>query len=167
VAAERVAAAVREGEAHAAELSHLRDEYARRGAELVEARRATAARAEQVSALAAEVEDLNRGAPSPPVLEPSTAALQARVRELEEALAAAEQALAAPAPRPATPGDPPGALERAVRERDAYAQQLAERDARIARMQREIGDKTERLARLAQELSAVKSRGAFGKLFQR
>jgi chromosome segregation ATPase len=89
------------------------------------------------------------------------------VRELEEALAAAEQALAAPAPRPATPGDPPGALERAVRERDAYAQQLAERDARIARLQREIGDKTERLARLAQELSAVKSRGAFGKLFQR
>jgi SAM-dependent methyltransferase len=173
VAAERVAAAVREGEAHAAELSHLRDEYARRGAELVEARRAAAARAEQVSALAAEVEELSRGAPAPvapaapPVLEPATAALQARVRELEEAVAAAEQAHAAPAPRPATPGDPPGALERAVRERDAYAQQLAERDARIARMQREIADKTERLARLAQELSAVKSRGAFGKLFQR
>jgi chromosome segregation ATPase len=167
VAAERVAAATREGEEHAAELSRLRDEYARRGAELVEARRTAAERAEQVSALAAEVEELNRGGPAAPALEPSTAALQARVRELEEALEGAERAHAAPPPRSATPGDPPGALERAVRERDAYAQQLAERDGRIARMQREIGDKTERLARLAQELSAAKSRGAFGKLFHR
>jgi hypothetical protein len=92
--------------------------------------------------------------------------LRARVRDLEAALEAAGRAQAA-APRPAPPGDPPGALERAVRERDAYAQQLVERDARIARMQREIADKTDRLARLAQELSAAKSRGAFGKLFQR
>jgi SAM-dependent methyltransferase len=176
-AAERLADAGRAAgeawDAHLAELARLRDECARRGAELVEARRTADARAEQVAALAAEVEELTRSAapPSaPPLADPALPVLQARVRELEEALAAAAQAhgeaVAAPA-RSVAPGDPPGALEKVVRERDAYAQHLAEREARIARMQREIADKTERLARLAQELSAAKSRGALGRLFQR
>jgi hypothetical protein len=126
-----------------------------------------------VAALAAEVEDLSRkaaGGSEPPPSDPAVPALEARVRELEAALALAERARAdaAAAPgRSTAPGDPPGALEKVVHERDAYAHQLADREARIARMQREIADKTERLSRLAQELSAEKSRGAFGKLFQR
>jgi predicted nucleic acid-binding Zn-ribbon protein len=57
-------------------------------------------------------------------------------------------------------------MEKLTRERDAYVHQLADRDARISRLQRELADKSERLGRLAKELSEIKSRG-LGKIFQR
>lgn len=166
----RAAEAERADRAHAAELARLRDEFALRGAELVEARKAAEERAQQVEALAAELEEISRRPAPTPAPDPRVAELGARVRELEEALARAEQAQAEarpPPPRSTAPGDPPGALETALRERDAYAQQLAERDARIVRLQREIADKAERIARLAQDLATARSRGALGKLFHR
>jgi chromosome segregation ATPase len=95
------------------------------------------------------------------------------VRDLELRLAEAVQArndaeAAARVLRPAAAGAPPEAAppDRIARERDAYAQQLSDRDARISRLQRELADKSERLGRLTKELADLKSRG-LGKLFQR
>jgi chromosome segregation ATPase len=96
------------------------------------------------------------------------------VRDLELRLAEAVQArndaeAAARVLRPAAPGAPAEAgapVDKLTRERDSYAQQLSDRDARISRLQRELADKSERLGRLAKELSELKSRG-LGKLFQR
>jgi len=157
-----------------AELARMREEVASRGAELVEVRRAAAQRAEQVSAMGARVEELEarlrevEGAG--PGGEPALAALASQVKDLELRLAEAEEgrreAQSALAARSAVPGDPPATIERLTRERDAYVQQLADRDARITRLQRELADKTERLGRLAKDLAEMKSRG-LGKIFQR
>jgi len=59
-----------------------------------------------------------------------------------------------------------GALRKVQEERDGLAAQLADRDARLARLQREVADKTERLGRLAREVGELKSKG-LGKLFSR
>jgi hypothetical protein len=48
---------------------------------------------------------------------------------------------------------------------DALTAQVAERDQKIARLQREVADKTERLGRLAKEMGELKARG-FGKIFR-
>jgi hypothetical protein len=50
-------------------------------------------------------------------------------------------------------------------ERVAFAAQLAERDHKIARLQREVTDKTERLGRLAKEVGELKAKG-LGKIFR-
>ena len=56
-------------------------------------------------------------------------------------------------------------MRRAAEAREALAAQVAERDAKVARLQREVADKTERLGRLAREMSELKARG-LGKLFR-
>lgn len=96
-----------------------------------------------------------------------------RIRELEARLAdalrrAADSEAAARAAASATPGEgasPAEGLARASQDRDPLAAQLAERDQRIARLQREVGDKNERLGRLAKELGELKARG-LGKLLR-
>ncbi|WP_242340566.1 hypothetical protein, partial [Anaeromyxobacter sp. SG66] len=56
------------------------------------------------------------------------------------------------------------ALRAASAEREALSARLAERDQKIARLQREVADKTDRLGRLAKEMGELKARGS-GKLF--
>ncbi len=70
--------------------------------------------------------------------------------------------MSAPLPGAADPGD---ALRRAAEARAALEAQLAERDAKVARLQREVADKTDRLGRLSQEMGELKARG-LGKLFR-
>jgi peptidoglycan hydrolase CwlO-like protein len=57
-------------------------------------------------------------------------------------------------------------VERLTEERDAFVAQVADRDARITRLQREVADKTERLGKLAKEMAELKSKG-LGKIFSR
>ena len=63
----------------------------------------------------------------------------------------------------AAPGvDQAEALQRAAQEKDALITQVAERDQKISRLQREVTDKTERLGRLAKEMGELKAkRGGF------
>ena len=56
-------------------------------------------------------------------------------------------------------------MEKTARERDTYAAQIGDRDVRIAKLQRELADKTERLGRLAQEVGELKSKG-LAKMFR-
>jgi chromosome segregation ATPase len=50
-------------------------------------------------------------------------------------------------------------------EREALAAAVTERDGRIARLQREVADKTDRLGRLAKEMGELKAKG-LGKIFR-
>ena len=95
------------------------------------------------------------------------AAAEAKAQALEEQLvgairraADAEAALeAAQAPTPAPGADPAEGLKRAAAEKDALVAQIAERDQRITRLQREVADKTDRLGRLAKEMGELKAKG--------
>jgi hypothetical protein len=62
------------------------------------------------------------------------------------------------------PGAVSGGLPSA--EREALSAAVAERDLRIARLQREVADKTDRLGRLAKEMGELKAKG-LGKIFNR
>ncbi len=87
---------------------------------------------------------------------------------LVEALQRAADAEAAATRTPAPPlgtGEPGEALRRAAQEREALTAELAERDAKVARLQREVADKTDRLGRLAKEMGELKARG-LGKIFR-
>ncbi|HEY6105167.1 MAG TPA: hypothetical protein VIV59_04245 [Anaeromyxobacteraceae bacterium] len=88
--------------------------------------------------------------------------LAARSAELEAIRGAAERSAAAGGQA----AEVAAAMHKLAQERDSNAAQLADRDARIARLQREVADKTERLGRLAQEVGELKSKG-LGKLFSR
>jgi chromosome segregation ATPase len=136
------------------DVSGLRDELASRMAELALQRR-------EVERLEAVVASLSVPTEVPP------AADQAELeRKLAEALQRAADAEAAlETVRTEAPVDPGEALRRASQERDAIAAQVAERDGKIARLQREVGDKTERLGRLAKELGELKAKG-LGKIFR-
>jgi chromosome segregation ATPase len=98
---------------------------------------------------------------------------EARAKEAEAKLAEALQrladtealALAARGETDALGGELVGRMQRLVQERDALQAQVGERDARIARLQREIVDKTDRLGRLAKEMGELKSKG-LGKIFR-
>jgi len=74
----------------------------------------------------------------------------------------AELAERATAPALDVPAD---TLTRMVAEKEALAGAVAERDQRIARLQREVTDKTERLGRLASEVGELKAKG-LGKIFR-
>jgi chromosome segregation ATPase len=76
-----------------------------------------------------------------------TEALESRLAELEAGGGGASEANAE--------------AQRLAQERDGLASQIAERDERIARLQREVTDKTDRLGRLAQEIGEAKSKGTF------
>ncbi len=137
----------------AGEVARLREELAARTAEIEELRGAAEGAAPSAGPGPAE------GAP-------------ARVGELEVRLAEALRRLAdaeaaASAARAAAEGWPgeeaPADLQKLAGERDALAAQLAEREARLARLQRELADKTDRLGRLARELGELRSQGP-GKL---
>jgi chromosome segregation ATPase len=164
------------GAGSAGEVGRLREELAARSAELEAIRGAAERSAAEAAAAAAQVEQLEaragQGAAGPAGRDP---ALEAQVRDLEARLAEAlrrqadAQALAQ-ATRAAAAGgqatEVAAAMQELAQERDTYAAQLADRDARIARLQRELVDKTERLGRLAQEVGELKSKG-LGKLFSR
>ena len=71
---------------------------------------------------------------------------------------------AVPAPG-ATPAVGAEALVRVTSEKEQLIAALADRDLRIARLQRELTDKTERLSRLAAEVGELKAKG-IGKIFR-
>jgi chromosome segregation ATPase len=89
------------------------------------------------------------------------------MRRAADAEAAAAAGREAPVPEGVT-GDAAEALRRLASERDGIAAQLADRDGKIARLQREVADKTDRLGRLAKEMGELKA-GAkgLGKIFGR
>ncbi|HZY05921.1 MAG TPA: methyltransferase type 11, partial [Anaeromyxobacteraceae bacterium] len=147
------------------------EELAARAAEL-DAIRATAERsAAEAAEAAARVEQLEARGPGTAAAEPE---LAGRVRELEARLAEslrheADAEAMAQAVRSAAGGEAAevtAAMQRLAQERDTYAAQVADREARLARLQRELNDKTERLGRLAQEVGELRSKG-LGKLFTR
>jgi chromosome segregation ATPase len=84
-----------------------------------------------------------------------------RAAQSSAAVLEAQAAQAAQGGPVATAGD--GARLR--EERDALASAVAERDTRIARLQREVADKTDRLGRLAKEMGELKAKG-LGKIFR-
>jgi len=67
---------------------------------------------------------------------------------------------------PAPPDDDAAdALQKVAHDKEALVGQIAERDQKITRLQREITDKTERLGRLAKEMGELKAKG-LGKIFR-
>ncbi len=52
-----------------------------------------------------------------------------------------------------------------MQEKESLVAQVAERDQKIARLQREVADKTDRLGRLAKEMGELKAKG-LGKIFR-
>jgi hypothetical protein len=80
-------------------------------------------------------------------------ALEVELGVALRAAADAEAARAAAAPSAAVPDA-------------ALALQLAERDQRISRLQREVADKTDRLGRLAKEMGELKAAKGLGKIFR-
>jgi chromosome segregation ATPase len=161
------------GAGSAGEVARLREELAARSAEL-DAIRATAERsAAEAAEAAARAEQLEARGPetAAAAAEPG---LAGRVRELEARLAEslrheADAEAMAQAVRSAAGGEAAevtAAMQRLAQERDTYAAQVADREARLARLQRELNDKTERLGRLAQEVGELRSKG-LGKLFTR
>ncbi|HTN53635.1 MAG TPA: hypothetical protein VML50_14595, partial [Anaeromyxobacter sp.] len=52
-----------------------------------------------------------------------------------------------------------------AQEREELHARIGEREQRIARLQREVADKTERLGRLAKEMGELKAKG-IGKIFR-
>ncbi|HYQ82048.1 MAG TPA: methyltransferase type 11, partial [Anaeromyxobacteraceae bacterium] len=157
-----------QGAGSAGEVGRLREELAARSAEIEAVRAAAERSAGEAAAAAARVEQLEAGGGAAG----GQGALEARVRELETRLAEAlrheaDAEAVAQAARAAAGGDATevaAAMQRMAQERDTYASQVAERDARLARLQRELNDKTERLGRLAQEVGELRSKG-LGKLF--
>jgi hypothetical protein len=156
---QRLQAAQAGGGGMGADVSRIRDELATRMAELALQRREVERLEAVVASLSVRTE-----------LSPAADGAEAE-RKLAEALqraADAEAALRAQvdaeAPTQAAPedGEP---LRRATQERLALAAQVAERDGKIARLQREVADKTERLGRLAKELGELKAKG-LGKIFR-
>jgi chromosome segregation ATPase len=136
-----------------ADAAKLRDELAERMAELALQKREVERLEAVVASLAIRTEVPEAGDPE----------LQARLTEALQRAADAEAALGAA--RAGSAGDHAEAMQRAKGERDAIAAQVAERDGKIARLQREVADKTERLGRLAKELGELKAKG-LGKIFR-
>jgi chromosome segregation ATPase len=91
------------------------------------------------------------------------AELEQRLAEALQRAADAEAALGAS--RAEASGGQGDAVRRISQDRDAIAAQVAERDGKISRLQREVADKTERLGRLAKELGELKAKG-LGKIFR-
>ncbi|HEU4384151.1 MAG TPA: methyltransferase type 11 [Anaeromyxobacteraceae bacterium] len=159
-----------QGTGSAGEVGRLREELAARAAEIEAVRSAAERSAAEAAAAAARADELEARMGQAPGQEPG----EERVRELEARLAEAlrheaDSEALAQAARAAAGGqatEVTAAMERLAQERDTYAAQIAERDARLARLQRELSDKTERLGRLAQEVGELKSKG-LGKLFTR
>ena len=142
------------GAAGTTDATRLRDELAARMAELALQRREV----ERLEAVVASLSVRTEAAPpssAPELEEQLTQALQ-RAADAEAALGAA---------RAGVSGEQGDTLRKAVLEREAMAGQLSERDAKIARLQREVADKTERLGRLAKELGEMKAKG-LGKIFR-
>ena len=136
------------------ELGRLRDELAARMAEQALQKREVERLEAVVASLSVRVEE-----PNPSYREELEAQLDVAVQRATDA----EAALAAA--RAQAAGDQGEALRKASQEREALSAQVAERDGKIARLQREVADKTERLGRLAKELGELKAKG-LGKIFR-
>ena len=132
----------------------LRDQLATRMAELAISRREVARLEEVVSTLSVRTE-------VQPVA--GLSELEERLAEAERRAGEAESALGAA--RAAALGDHAEQQRRSAQERDSMAAQVVDRDGKIARLQREVADKTERLGRLAKELGELKAKG-LGKIFR-
>jgi chromosome segregation ATPase len=147
--------ATRGGPPATGDAAKLQDQLAQAMAELALSRREVERLEAVVASLAVRTEF------SPPG--DGVADLQAQLAAAVQRAADAEAALGAA--RAGTAGDHAEALQKAVSDREAVAGQLAERDGKIARLQREVADKTERLGRLAKELGELKAKG-LGKIFR-
>jgi chromosome segregation ATPase len=132
----------------------LRDELATRMAELALTKR-------EVERLEAVVASLSVRTEIPP--SEGVAELEQRLAEALQRAADAEAALGAS--RAEVSSGQGDAVRRISHDRDAIAAQVAERDGKISRLQREVADKTERLGRLAKELGELKAKG-LGKIFR-
>lgn len=150
----------RAAEAAAGEAARLREEVATRAGE-------NAILSRELERVSEVVRELTDAAAAPPPDGAGDAPdLERRLAEAIRRAAEAEAALEARPPPPLPTGAETGeALRRATEAREALVAQLAERDAKVARLQREVADKTERLGRLAREMSELKARG-LGKLFR-
>jgi hypothetical protein len=145
-------------------VARLREEAAARAGEVVNLR-------DRIARLEAEVVERS----GPPPLAFDDGAAPAVVAELEAKLGealrraadaeAAQEARTAPSAVPPPDGDAAESLRRAIHERDSLATQIAERDGKISRLQREVADKTDRLGRLAKEVGELKAKG-LGKIFR-
>ena len=151
---QRLQASQAGGAASDGDVSRIRDELATSMAELALQRR-------EVERLEAVVSSLSVRTEIPP----DGAETERKLAEALQRAADAESALEAQAQAPAPHAAEDGALQRATQERLGLAAQVAERDGKIARLQREVADKTERLGRLAKELGELKAKG-IGKLFR-
>lgn len=88
------------------------------------------------------------------------AAVERRAQAAQQAADEARWAVQAAAPTEADP-----ALQKLREERESLTVAVTERDGRIARLQREVADKTDRLGRLAMEMGELKAKG-LGKIFR-
>jgi SAM-dependent methyltransferase/chromosome segregation ATPase len=135
------------------DVAKLRDELAACMAQLALSRRENERLEAVVASLSVRTELPSQGAED----------LQEQLTDALRRAADAETALGGE--RAGGAGEHGEALRRATQERDAVSAQLAERDGKIARLQREVADKTERLGRLAKELGELKAKG-LGKIFR-
>jgi chromosome segregation ATPase len=147
--------ATRAGAPLTGDAARLQEELQERTAELGMARR-------EVDRLEAVVASLAIRTELPPAGD-GAAELQAQLAAALQRAADAESALGAA--RAGASGDQAEALRKASAEHESIASQVAERDGKIARLQREVADKTERLGRLAKELGELKAKG-LGKIFR-
>ncbi len=146
------------------EAARLRDDLAARSEELARLREELARKEESLE---------ERGASAPTAAAPDPGAVKALEDRLAEALqraadaeAAAEASRSGASSLEAANGTDAGeALGRAVQEKGALVAQITERDQKIARLQREVADKTDRLGRLAKEMGELKAKG-LGKIFR-
>ena len=90
--------------------------------------------------------------------------MEAEGLRAELARVQAELATRSTAPASGAAGDA-ASLARVAAEKEQLVAAVADRDVRIARLQREVTDKTERLGRLAKELGELKA-GGIGKIFR-
>lgn len=146
--------AARGGAPMSGDAAKLQEELAARMADLALTKREVERLEAVVASLSVQMPPPDMG-PGPEVQAQLSAALQ-RAADAEAALGSA---------RAGASGDHAEALRRAAAEKESVQAQLVERDGKIARLQREVADKTERLGRLAKELGELKAKG-LGKIFR-
>ncbi len=166
-----------------ADLSRLRDEAAQRTAENHHLRKEVARLEAVVRELTSAPGSLEGGADAAALAAAEARASQAEARLADLARRSAEgDARAAAAERraqaaqqaadearwavqAAAPTEADPALQKLREERESLTVAVTERDGRIARLQREVADKTDRLGRLAMEMGELKAKG-LGKIFR-
>ncbi len=148
-----------------ADAARLRDELAARVGDVARREKELAEKEAALEAMRAQpAAPDGHGAEALRALEDRLADALKRAEDAEAAAESAAQAARA-SPAPAEAPDAAGALVRATQEKDGLVAQVTERDAKIARLQREVADKTDRLGRLAKEMGELKAKG-LGKIFR-